>query len=118
MDRLLPLYGPTPEGAGPVVQAPGHTDAHAVEGAAAFPADHSLQVVNALDHRDRSLGLHQVEGDMAAHLLSLGDDAPGHFPYHRGLHGAGLDAVPVQVLLSQGEVVSILGQGVLLVQGE
>ena len=29
VDRLLPLYGPAAEGAGPVVQAPGDPDAHA-----------------------------------------------------------------------------------------
>ena len=55
---------------------------------------------------------------MAAHLLPLGDDAPGDVPEHRGLNEAGLDAVLVQVLLSQGEIVRLPGQGVLLVQGE
>ena len=64
-------------------------------GSAALPAHHGLQVVNALDHPDQGLEFHQVEGDMAAHLLPLGDDAPGDVLDHRGLHEAGLDAVLV-----------------------
>ena len=46
-------------------------------------------------------------------------DAPlGDVPDHRGLDEAGLHAVLVQVLLDQGEMVRVPGQGVLLVQGE
>ena len=33
VDSLLPLYGPAPEGAGPVVETPGYSDADAVGGA-------------------------------------------------------------------------------------
>ena len=90
VDRLLPLYGPAAEGAGPVVEAPGDPDAEALGGAAALPAHDRLQIVNSLDHPYELLRLHQVEGDVAAHLLSLGDDALGDVPEHRGL-----DAVPV-----------------------
>ena len=71
-DRLLPLYGLAAEGAGPVVEAPGDPDAQALGGAAALPAHDRLQVVNSLDHPYDLLRLHQVEGDVAAHLLSLG----------------------------------------------
>ena len=116
--RLLPLYGPAAEGARPVVQAPGHPDAEALGRAAALPPDHRLQVVNSLDHPDELLRLHQVEGDGPVHALPLWDDALDDVPEHRGLHEAGLDAVLVQGLLGQGEIVRVPGQGVLLVQGE
>ena len=116
--RLLPLYGPAAEGAGPVVEAPGDPDAEVLGGAAALPAHDCLQVVNSLDHPYELLRLHQVEGDGSIHALSLWDDALGDVPDHRGLHEAGMDAVLVQSLLGQGEIVRILGQGVLLVQGE
>ena len=117
-DRLIPFYGPAPEGAGLVVEAPGHPDAEPVGGALMLPADHRFEIVHVLDDPDQGFRLHQVEGDMAAHLLSLGDDALGDVPDHRGLHEAGLGAVPVQALLGQGEIVRVLGQSVLLVQGE
>ena len=118
VDRLLPLYGPAAEGAGPVVQAPGDPDAEAVGCAAVLPLDHRLQVVNSLDHPYELLRLHQVEGDGSVHALPLWDDALGDVPDHRGLDEAGQDAVSVHVLLGQGEIVRVPGQGVLLVQGE
>ena len=118
VDRLLPLYGPAAEGAGPVVQAPGHPDAEALGGAAPLPAHDRLQIVNSLDHPDELLRLHQVEGDGPVHALPLWDDALGDVPEHRGLDQSGLDAVLVQGLLGQREMVRVPGQGVLLVQGE
>ena len=87
-------------------------------GAAALPAYDPLQVVNSLDYPDDLLGLHEVEWDGSVHALPLWDDALGDVPDHRGLHEVGLDAVPVQGLLGQGEVTCVPGQGVLLVQGE
>ena len=81
-------------------------------------SDDRLQIVNSLDHPDELLRLHQVEGDGPVHALPLWDDALGDVPEHRGLDEAGLDAVPVQGLLGQGEMVRVPGQGVLLVQGE
>ena len=77
-----------------------------------------LQVVNSLDDPDELLRLHQVEGDGPVHALPRWDDALGDVPEHRGLDEAGLDAVLVQGLLGQGEMVRVPGQGVLLVQGE
>ena len=68
---------PAAEGAGPVIEAPGHPDAEAVGRAAALPAHDRLQIVNSLDHPDELLRLHQVEGDGSVHALPLGDDAPG-----------------------------------------
>ena len=72
-------------------------------GAAALPAHDRLQVVNSLDHPYELLRLHQVEGEGSVHALPLWDDALGDVPEHRGLDEAGLDAVPVQGLLGQGE---------------
>ena len=115
---FIPLYGSAPEGAGPVVQAPGRPDAEAVGGALALPPDHYLQVVHVLDQPGELLRLHQVEGDAAAHQLPLWDDALGDVSEYSRLHEAGLDAVPVQGLLGQGEMVRVPGQSVLLVQGE
>ena len=112
--RLLPLYVPAAEGAGPVVQAPGDPDDEALGRAAALPADHRLQVVNSLDRPDELLRLHQVEGDGSVHALPLWDDALRDVPERRGLDEAGMDAVPVQVLLGQGEMVRVPGQVVLL----
>ena len=102
----------------PVVEAPGHPDAEALGGAAALPAHDRLQAVNSLDHPYELLRLHQVEGDGPVHALPLWDDAMGDVPEHRGLDEAGLDAVLVQGLLGQGEMVRVPCQGVLLVQGE
>ena len=115
VDCLLPLYGSAAEGAGRVLETPGDPDAEAAGRAATLPPDHGLQVVNSLDYPDELFRLHQVEGDVAARQLPLGDDALGGVPDHRGLHQTGLGAVLVQVLLSQGEIVRVLGQGVLLV---
>ena len=101
-----------------MVEAALRLDTDAVGRAASLLAHHGLYVVNALDHPDELLGLHQVEGHGAAHPLALGDDAPGYVPDHRRLYEAGLDAVPVQVVLLQTEVGGVLGQRVLLVQGQ
>ena len=78
--RLLPLDGATPEGAWPVVDAPGDADAEPVGGALPFPAHDGPQVVDVLDDPDQLLGLHQVEGDVAGHALPLWDDSLGDFP--------------------------------------
>ena len=112
------LIGAAPELAKAVIGPSCHPDAEAVGRAAALPAHDRLQIVNSLDHPDELLRLHQVEGDGSVHALPLGDDALGDVPEHHGLHEVGLDAVLVKVLLGQGQIVRVPGQGVLLVQGE
>ena len=85
-------------------------------GAAALPPCDCLQVVHVLDDPDEGFRLHEVEGDSALDVLSLGHDALGDVPDHAGLDQGGLGAVPVQLLLGEVEVTDVLGQGCFLVE--
>ena len=57
VDRLLPLDGPTPEGAGPVVEAPGDPYADSLGCSSPLPSGDGLQVVHAQDDTDDLLGI-------------------------------------------------------------
>ena len=97
MDGFLPLDGAAPEGAGPVVDAPGNPDAQSVGSAPAFPAYDGLQVVDVLEYPYKLLRLHQVERDGAGDVLALGHDALGD----RGLDQAGLVQVDCEPIHQQ-----------------
>ena len=103
MDGFLPLDGPAPEGAGPVVDSAGDPDAQSMGGAAAFPPHDGLQVVDVLEDPYKLLGLHQVERDGAGNGLALGHYALGDIPDDCGLDQAPMCFLFVQVGLLDRE---------------
>ena len=86
--------------------------------ASSLPASNDLRVVDPFRDPEQSLRLHQVERGSAGDVQSLGDDALGDVPDDVGLDHCSKDAVPVQLLNGEVEVVHVSGEGVLLVQGE